>query len=269
MSVFSEIETRKDFNIKNSFRYKQITEALYGQNLKLLNQNIELKELDDIRNKFISLARHQIGTPLTTVKGYASLLHEGIYGELPQKMEETLSIIERASDNLMHIIRDFMHVTKIEENEVQYVKEEFDLKQLIQNIVYEYKYNLNTNVLFSVDEHFYYIHADKEKLRTALSNILDNSIKYTKDGSISIVLDKKRQFYNIIVRDYGVRLLPHINSKLIYKFSIPGDIYEATIIGNDLGLYVAKKYIEGHRGNLQIKRNHENTSTEFSILLRY
>jgi signal transduction histidine kinase len=97
---------------------------------------------------------------------------------------------------------------------------------------------------------------------------MDNSIKYTSDGYISIILLKEDNTICCTITDNGNRTLPAINPKLVPKLTDSDNKYEAMVIGNDLGLYVAKKYIEGQRGHFSVTQNDDNT-TAFAINLPY
>ncbi|MBX4197792.1 hypothetical protein KW782_00455 [Candidatus Parcubacteria bacterium] len=231
----------------------------------------QLKNLDELKSKFMSLARHQIGTPLTAVKGYVSLLDDGIYGEVPLEMKPTLVTIQRLVDKFVHIIKDFIDVTKLEQQEVKYNFVECDLHQLICEIVKEYnvsmlerglkvKYSFNHDVVFTVN-------ADKEKLKQALVNVFENIFKFARNGSVLIELFYDFKAFTLKITDNNHRILPAVNSKLISKLTHSGDEYEASIVGNDLGLYVAKKYIEAHGGNFQVSPSIHGRGTTFSINL--
>ena len=236
---------------------------------ELENSNLKLKELDELKSRFVSLATHHIATPLTAIKGYVSLLQEENIIEKSSHNKETLASIERLSDNLVTVIRDYLDVSSIEQGDIKYKFSTVNLKTVIEEIIEEYKFkilNKNIQLVFSFKETgSYMIEVDEEKIRQALSNILDNSIKYTKEGKIMIELENHESQIQLKITDSGIRILPSISPKLLQKFTQTGDKNEADIIGNGLGLYVAKQWIEGCGGKLGINTKESVDGVEFKI----
>ena len=113
----------------------------------------------------------------------------------------------------------------------------------------------------------YTISADGEKIQQVIANILDNSIKYTAQGRIDVSLSSTDKYIIIEISDTGSRIVPAISPNLSKKFARSGDENEAAIIGNGLGLYVAKRLIEAHQGSIKIEQDVSNGIWKFTIEL--
>jgi signal transduction histidine kinase len=229
--------------------------------LQLANANQQLKEVDDIKSKFVSLARHQMASPLTAINAYASLLNDKDVDLDKIGLKSLQGIIDR----FIVIVKDFLAISQIENEEVKYSNDEVDLAQTLNDILCERKFIIdhhNINIEMDIGDEEYKIKGDTAKLNTAIANILENSIQYSKDSTVLIKLEKKNSKIVLTISDEGVRSLPEISSVLLKKFS--PDPFEATIMGNGLGVYVSKRFIEAHGGTFEIKND---GGCQFVILL--
>jgi len=229
--------------------------------LELANANQQLKEVDDIKSKFVSLARHQMASPLTAINAYASLLNDKDVDLDKIGLKSLQGIIDR----FIVIVKDFLAISQIENEEVKYSNDEVDLAQTLNDILCERKFIIdhhNINIEMDIGDEEYKIKGDTAKLNTAIANILENSIQYSKDSTVLIKLEKKNSKIVLTISDEGVRSLPEISTVLLKKFS--PDPFEATIMGNGLGVYVSKRFIEAHGGTFEIKNDE---GCQFVILL--
>lgn len=220
--------------------------------LELANANQQLKEVDDIKSKFVSLARHQMASPLTAINAYASLLNDKDVDLDKIGLKSLQGIIDR----FIVIVKDFLAISQIENEEVKYSNDEVDLAQTLNDILCERKFIIdhhNINIEMDIGDEEYKIKGDTAKLNTAIANVLENSIQYSKDSTALIKLEKKNSKIVLTISDKGVRSLPEISSVLLKKFS--PDPFEATIMGNGLGVYVSKRFIEAHGGTFEIKND--------------
>ncbi|MEK6830532.1 MAG: histidine kinase dimerization/phospho-acceptor domain-containing protein, partial [Nanoarchaeota archaeon] len=129
-SVLKEIKTREQM------------EKLAGE-LGVANE--KLKQLDQAKTEFISIASHQLRSPLTAIKGYSSMIIEGSYGAISEKVKETINKIFVSSNRLVSIIGDFLDVSRIELGKMQYEFTDFDIREMVQNLVEEFKANNRNN----------------------------------------------------------------------------------------------------------------------------
>jgi signal transduction histidine kinase len=238
--------------VKKEVKQREQLEILSEQ---LLAANDKLKELDKLKTEFISLATHQIRSPLTAIKGYASMVLDGSYGELSPKVKEAIDIIMQSSANLAITIEDFLNVSKIESGGMQYEKVNFDLGEMTKSMTKGIAINAEKKGLkidYTDDQTGpYMINGDQEKLRQVVLNFIDNSIKYTKAGEIHVSVTRFGTKVHFAVKDTGMGMTMDIKSKLFHKFS-RGDGQRMNTTGSGLGLYLAKEIAKAHGGDVGV-----------------
>src|SRR3989338_3127256 len=209
--------------------------------------NGRLKELDVMKTEFMSFATHQIRGPLTAIKGYASLLIEGDYGPIASEIKDPIDKIFQSSNSLAVLVEDYLNVSRIEQGRMKYEFTAFDLGKLVAQTADELKPNIEKKGLklnLDVDGEMP-VFGDAGKIKQVISNVIDNSAKYTERGEISVSIkanqDKKKAL--ITVKDTGVGIDPAVMPKLFQKFSRAMDASKANILGTGLGLYVARQLI--------------------------
>jgi signal transduction histidine kinase len=233
--------------------------------------NGELKKINHLKNEYISLATHQIRGPLGAIKGYISLILEGDYGKVPKEFVEPLDIIFKSTDSLSKTVSDFLDISRIEQGEMKYYLKDFNVVDLINEVVNEFKINveksglqLKTNIIKGE----FILHEDKTKLKQVFANLLDNANKYTKSGWIEVGLSKKDDNKLIFsVKDSGVGISKETLPLLFKKFSRAKDANGANILGTGLGLYVAKKILEIRNNHIWAESEGEGKGSQFYVEL--
>jgi signal transduction histidine kinase len=237
--------------INNEVKTREHIEKLANE---LESANERLKDLDSQKNEFVSMASHQLRGPLTAVKGYASMILEGDFGDLLPTVKEAIEKIYKSTQDLVVVVGDYLDVSRIEQGRMQYDFSTFDLKELVQTVVNELKPNIekaNLSIQFDATPGFLYtVNADKGKIKQVIGNIIDNSVKYTPKGGIHVWLVPKKDKLLISISDTGVGIHPDVMPKLFAKFTRAPDASKTNILGTGLGLYVAKKMIEAHDGRV-------------------
>jgi signal transduction histidine kinase len=237
----------------------------------LAEANEKLKELDQLKSEFLSLATHQIRSPLTAIKGYSSMLLEGDFGVLPQKAMDSVQTIMKSCQNLINVVGDFLNISRIEQGRMIYEKSIFEMRELVKEVVNELKPNIqNAGLSLELeipDDMNIKVNADRGKIKQAIGNIIDNAIKYTIHGSIkiSVFLDKEK--IKVAVKDSGVGIDPSEMNKLFTKFSRTKDASKTNITGTGLGLYIAKKMTEAQNGDIKVESEGVGKGTTFTIEL--
>jgi signal transduction histidine kinase len=246
-----------------------VNEALHREKIEKLAK--DLKEANEVRSELIALATHHIATPLTAMKGYVSLIQEGIYGKVPSQISPTIEILERSTNSMSNTIRDFLDVSRIDEGEIKYDFSRFDFRNILERIIDEYRVQIERKedaLTYDFDTtQDYSINADQDRIKRAISNLVENSIKYTSHGLIKINLSKKDNKILLWISDTGARSLPTVSPRLSKKFNQTGNETEANIVGNALGLYSAKKIIEHHQGKLTIQSTDFEKGILFEVIV--
>ena len=237
--------------------------------------NQRLQDLDVQKSDFVSIASHQLRTPLTVITGYTSMLLEGAFGKIEdQSHRAVIEKIYAASQNLVRMIEDFLDISKIEKGDMTYQFEKIDLKKLYEEVVGKLKDSLKAGGfklhLTSDTESDLIVTADRGKLRQILFNLIDNATKYTpKGGTIHISLAKDEQLGKIvfIIRDNGIGITKEMMPRLFEKFSRAEGMSKLHTEGRGLGLYVAKQIIDAHGGTIRATSPGKNQGTTFTVTL--
>lgn len=239
----------------------------------LAEANERLRELDKEKSEFVSIASHQLRTPLTAISGYASMLLEGSYGKLSKKSEEAISRISQSSGRLALIIEDFLDITKIEQGRMTYVFTTVDMKSLLHGIVEELRPRAREKnmdiVLKILGEGASNATADFGKIRQVMSNLIDNAIKYSGVGKVDVTLskDSTRGKLKISIHDTGIGISPQTMDKLFQKFSRAEGVKKIYTEGSGLGLYVAQKMVEAQHGRIWAESEGEGKGATFYVEL--
>ncbi|HWA32133.1 MAG TPA: HAMP domain-containing sensor histidine kinase [Candidatus Paceibacterota bacterium] len=226
---------------------------LEDSNLKLEDANEKLKSLDKLKTEFLSLASHQLRSPLTAINGYTSMLLAGDFGAVTDKQKEMIDRVFESGQHLTKVVNDLLNVSKIEQGGMQYTMAVFDMEKAAKDLATDLSVTAEKKGLkltFETDgQGPYNVNGDMEKLRQVMLNLIDNSIKYTKEGSIKVKLEKKDGKIIWSVSDTGMGIPPEIMPTLFQKFS-RGEGAKMNTSGSGLGLYLAKTIVEAHKGRV-------------------
>ncbi len=222
------------------------------------------------KSEFVSLASHQLRSPLTAIKGYASMILEGSFGGVPIGVQEAVGRILKASTSLANTVEDFLNVSRIEEGRMEYSMGEFDIEHLIESIIKEQMYvakERGTTVTFIKSEESCTIIGDSNKIKQVMSNIIDNAIKYTLKGKVTVSLkrDNIKRTVHISISDTGIGLTRQDIAKLFTKYNRAAGAREVNVMGTGLGLYVAHFFIEAHSGRIWATSEGEGKGSTFHI----
>jgi len=240
-----------------------------AENLEIANE--QLRDVDQMKSEFISLATHQIRSPLTAIKGYSSLILEGDYGAVPPQIKDVVKIIFDSCQNLVVIVNEFLDISRIEQGRMKYEKTQFELLDLIKKTIEELLPNVERAGL-GIEFHHrngetYQVYADRNKMQQIVSNLIDNAIKYTPQGGIIVTLSKHAGKVMFTVKDTGVGIDPAEKEKLFAKFIRTRDASKVNVTGTGLGLYVAKQMIEAQGGEIWFKSEGTGKGTTFYVEL--
>lgn len=239
---------------------------------ELFEANDKLKGLDKLKTEFLSLASHQLRSPLTAINGYVSMLLAGDFGGVNDKQKDTISRVYESSKHLTKVVNDLLNVSKIEQGGMQYVMTPFDFEKAAQDIATDLSItasNKGLKINFETDKKPpYKVNGDMEKIRQVIINLLDNSIKYTNKGEINVKLTKDESSKKILlaITDTGMGIPKEIITTLFQKFS-RGDGARMNTGGSGLGLYLAKTIITAHKGRVWAESKGAGQGSTFYIEL--
>ncbi len=254
-------------------RIEGLLKELGKSNDRLWVANARLNELDRQKTEFVSMASHQLRSPLTAIKGYSSMLLEGSFGEVGEKARGAVERVFQSSQNLVNVIEDFLNISRIELGTMHYEMSNFDFCQLVRATIDELrpgieKEGLRLSFACGPAHAEFQVSGDSGKLGQVVSNLLDNAAKYTqKGGAIDVRLDKRDGLIRLTVKDTGIGIAPEVMPKLFKKFSRAEEAGKVNIRGTGLGLFVAKQIVEAHQGRIWAESAGEGKGSAFVVEL--
>jgi len=238
-----------------------------ANDLKKVNKR--LKKLDKQKSEFVSIASHQLRTPIASLKGYSSMILEGTYGPVSKQVGEVVGRLFQSSQSLAMIIDDFLNLSRIERGKIEYTFSTKDVKPVLKQVINEITPRVEQKGLaisFSVTKAKKFIaNIDAEKIHQVFSNIIDNSIKYTPTGSIKVELSKIENNILIKITDTGIGIPKGSEEDLFKKFKRLGNANGESVKGTGLGLYLAKEIINAHMGKIWAESKGKGKGSTFFI----
>lgn len=252
---------------------KSFFELLWNERIQQekLKEYEKLKEADKMKTEFINVAAHELRTPVQPILGLSEILRS------KTKDTEQLSYLDTINRNAKRLLRladDILDVTKIESQSLKLKKERFDLKDLITVIVNEYremieKSNRDIKLAYIPKEEQnnspIFIQADRGRISQVISNLLNNAIKFTEEGSIIISIETKlgddQSIIIVNIKDTGAGIDSEIMPQLFTKFA------SKSFQGTGLGLFISKSIIEAHGGKIWAENNPDGKGATFYFTL--
>lgn len=255
---FEEIQ---NFNIKLKEDIERATAQLQRTNAKLV-------ALDETKDDFISMASHQLRTPLTSVKGYLSMVLEGDVGKLNPKQEKLLDQAFISSQRMVYLIADLLNVSRLRTGKFVIETKPTNLAEVIEGEVEQLVETAEARGLkleYEKPKHFPALLLDETKIRQVIMNFVDNAIYYTPEGGhIKVELEETPQSIQFIVHDDGIGVPKHEQHHLFTKFYRAGNARKARPDGTGLGLFMAKKVVIAQGGSI-IFKSHEGKGSTFGF----
>ncbi len=252
----------------------EVTDALNEMILKInqneariLESNKDLLKLDMMKSEFLSVASHELRTPIQPIMSYAELAIRGII-----KPEVALTEIKKQSLRLGKLANDILDVAKIEGGRLVLVKEKLNLKRIISDVVNATRVSLHDNISIELKVHTKedtMVFADKSRIEQVLSNIIGNAVKFTKEGTIIVETNllNDSNYAEIMVTDHGPGIHKEVLPKLFEKFASRNGPNTGNEGGTGLGLYICKTLVEDHGGSISAFNNSDVSGATFRILL--
>lgn len=257
--VFKEIEARA--------KIEKLAEDL-------TKANTRLKELDQQKSEFVSIASHQLRSPLTAIKGYTSMILEGSFGATEPKVKEAVGRVFESSKHLAAVVEDLLNVSKIEQGGMKFEFGKVDFGKIAKEIVEDLRPNAESAgiTLRIADDGKapYYVNADYEKLRQVALNLIDNAIKYTPKGEVDAFMarDTSKGTVTFSVKDSGIGVPKELQDRLFEKFSRGTGISKINTGGSGLGLYLVKEIVKAHGGRVWVESPGEGKGSVFFAELK-
>ncbi|HEY9387502.1 MAG TPA: HAMP domain-containing sensor histidine kinase [Nitrososphaeraceae archaeon] len=235
--------------------------------LEIANEQLIMQ--GKLQKEFINVAAHELRTPIQPILGLSELLQSK---EEDEEKRSLIDIILRNAKRLHRLTENILDTSKIESQSLKLNKEQFNINDLISNVVQDYRNQIgkDDNIILlyksKKDINFFLVEADWYRITQVISNLLNNAIKFTKEGTISVTLEKKkednRQEVLVSVKDSGTGIHSDILPRLFSKFAT-----KAEKEGTGLGLFISRGIVEGHGGRIWGENNTDGKGATFSFSL--
>jgi PAS domain S-box-containing protein len=222
----------------------------------LAEQNERLRELDRLKDDFISLVSHELRTPLTSIRGYLELLIDGGAGELSEEQQRFLTVVDRNSKRLMQLVGDLLFLAQIEAGKLALELGEVDLDAVIADCLEAAKPMADEKgiTLETSAERLPSMIGDRGRLAQVLDNLVSNALKFTGEGGTVTVRASSVEGNAVIeVEDTGMGIAPEEQEQLFDRFFRSPEATERAIPGTGLGLTIAKAIVERHEGSIEVE----------------
>ena len=277
----NELVKERTEKIENALsKLKENEEALEESNKNLVFANEKLARQSKIQREFINITAHELRTPIVPIITLTELLYSNIKKENQsqknlskenEKKQEFLQVILRNCYRLYRLTEDILDVTKIESQTLKINKEKVELNEMIGNVIEDYKDIISKKrygsdqirLVFEPSKENIFVNADKVRIIQVLSNLLDNALKFTREGNIIITIEmiKENQEVMVSIKDSGTGIDLEILPQLFKKFATKSEQ------GTGLGLFISKNIIETHGGTMWGENNFESNGSTFYFIL--
>lgn len=211
----------------------------------------EKKHIEEQKDNFISIASHELRTPVTSMKAYSHLLRRHPLITDDKEASSMLEKMDAQMNRLTELVASFMNVYKMQTGKLRLKKQLFHLDVLIAEVIGNFQYTISSHIVERTDKLKVEVNADKARIHQVLVNLISNAIKYSPDAD-KVQVTQKRQKGKIIVsvRDYGMGIPQEEQHKIYERFFRAKGKKEGSIPGLGLGLFISTEIVKQHGGEL-------------------
>jgi len=236
---------------------------------KVEEKSRQLALASEHKSRFFANMSHELRTPLNAILGYAELLRDGLYGDLPDRAKGVLERVESNGAHLLHLINDVLDLSKLEAGELSLVLDEYSLRVVIEQVVgttYSLAHTKGLRIEQEIEEPLPLGRGDERRLVQVLLNVLSNAIKFTDEGAISIRARAAGDMFEITVKDTGPGIAPEDQARIFEAFQQGDNTSTRLKGGTGLGLSISRRFIEMHGGVISVASKLGEGAT-FTILI--
>jgi signal transduction histidine kinase len=232
---------------------------------------VELKKLDTAKSEFISIASHQLRTPLAAMKGYLSMILDENYGPITARIKTKLQNVFLSNERLIRMVNDLLNVSRIESGRAELNIEETSVEDIIKGAVDILKLQAKDKKLHLIwekpDKTLPKILVDADKTREIILNIIDNAIKYTQEGDVKVTAKAKQDSVLIKIADTGAGMSEEEIAKMFKSFSRGSAGNQFFTEGMGLGLYIARQFTDMQHGKIWAESDGKGKGSTFFLEL--
>jgi signal transduction histidine kinase len=236
-------------------------------NLIILHNITREKYIEQLKTEFVSLAAHQLRTPLSGIKWSLKMILDGDLGPLPQEQKDFLKKALMANERLIRLVNDLLDVTRIEEGRFLYKLEEKDIVKIVEDVFNSYlELAKEKSIDFELEklkDNFPLVKVDEEKIKLAIQNLIENALIYTlPNGKVTVTIDLQNGNFFFKVKDTGIGIPKEVQDRIFTKFFRASNAAKIDTEGSGLGLFITKNIIESHGGKIWFE-SEEGKGTTF------
>lgn len=245
--------------------------ALLLRHMRLLSYGQLLakqKEVNQTMGDFLSVATHELKAPMSIIKGYISNVIEDTAPPLSNDTKEQLNVALAQTDRLNGLVQDLLNVSRIEQGRVAYNPQPVVLDEVLAPIIKNYGViatEKNISISYQSNNSFV-VYADAGRVQEIFTNLIDNAIKYSLQGTVTITQKSTSKYVTTSIRDTGIGIGPEERKRLFQRFYRIKNDNTKDISGTGLGLWIIKQYIESMGGTIEVE-SMENVGSEFIVNL--
>lgn len=237
----------------------------------LIEDMTEQKIIERSKDDFFSIASHELKTPLTIIKGNSEIIKK-YYSEKDNRFNQIINDIHESSENMIEIVNDFLDISRMEQGKIQFKKQILDIEELISKTVsgfMEFASSKKLYLDFKKPAKIPPVLADEAKVKQVFINLLDNALKFTDRGGVTVSLTQDDRFAKVTIKDTGCGITPS-NQKLIFrKFQLASDdiLSRSSAKSTGVGLYIAKFMVERMGGQIKLVESRLKQGSIFEFTL--
>jgi PAS domain S-box-containing protein len=216
----------------------------------------KLQEVDRAKSQFITMMSHELRTPLNAINGFTELLLMGLSGDLPEQAVNDLKLIFESGQHLLALINDILDISQVESGQIQIVLQTVDVAEIVNEVVSASMLLVNNKpieIINAVSDKLPPVEADETRLKQILSNLVNNAVKFTSEGTVTLEAKITANMMQFSVIDTGVGV-PLEKQQEIFEAFQQADMSDARKYGGTgLGLSICKQLVEMHEGEIWVE----------------
>ncbi len=215
-----------------------------------------VEQADRVKSLFLANMSHEIRTPLNAILGFTELIESSTCHLVSEEEQEFFTTIKNSGTRLMNTVHEILDITQIESGTYELKMEQLDLSRLVKELVHACQPTAddkNLELTYESDLDSAYIQADENGLSQAINNIIDNAIKYTEQGKITVLLKQSSKHYVLSIQDTGIGISKEYLDKLFEVFSQESEGYTKKYQGIGLGMSIAKRHLDLNNIDIDIE----------------
>lgn len=228
----------------------------------------KLKEVDQMKDEFISIASHELRTPITGIRGYLDMVLAGDFGTIPDPAKGSLRMVLSSAERLNGLVEDLLNVSRIEQGRLDLKLEAVDPHPVITEVIAELMPLAAQKQLvlsYKGPDHLPPISVNRDRFKQVVINLTGNGIKYTPHGSVAIQAEERDHTFRLTVADTGLGMSPKGMERLFTKFYRVQTDQTHDIPGTGLGLWITKQIIEKMGGTIEVE-SIEGVGSQFIVV---